>query len=87
MLEFTGEINMSLEFAIAIGKKDRHRLRMLAENPGLHTCRGCDRLTSAIYCCGSCGDAIAGKYEIHEDGILGHTDSCNARHKARSLPT
>ncbi len=41
----------------------------------------CDYLvpTSVLYCCGSCDKAHTGKYEIHEDGPLGHTSGCSRR--------
>jgi len=41
----------------------------------------CDRLVlpSVAYCCGACGDAHEGRYEIHPSGPLGHSDECNAR--------
>ena len=46
----------------------------------------CDRKVpqGILYCCGSCDQAHAGKYEIHESGQLGHSPSCNDRHEARS---
>lgn len=34
---------------------------------------------SAQYCCQTCWKADAGKYEIHEDGPLGHTELCARR--------
>lgn len=48
----------------------------------------CDRQTSsgAAFCCHPCGLAHEGSYEIHESGILGHTDGCNQRHAERSNP-
>ena len=43
----------------------------------------CDRWVSTTvvsrYCCGGCEKAHEGKYEIHEDGPLGHSAFCNAR--------
>ena len=46
----------------------------------------CDRATpeGVLYCCGACGKAHDGKYEIHEEGILGHSPDCNQRHERRS---
>lgn len=35
--------------------------------------------TGSRYCCGPCGTADEGGYEIHEAGPLGHTPSCNQR--------
>lgn len=52
----------------------------------LHQCRGCERRTTALYCCHACSLAHEGKYEIHESGILGHSDGCNERHAERSKP-
>lgn len=49
-----------------------------------HKCRGCDRLTTALFCCASCAHADEGKYEIHEDGLLGHSAGCTKRHQQRS---
>jgi hypothetical protein len=45
----------------------------------------CHRLVIAglIYCCGGCGEAHYRKYEIHETGILGHSETCNERHESR----
>lgn len=45
----------------------------------------CKRLVSrgTLYCCGACGEAHWGKYEIHESGILGHSETCNQRHESR----
>lgn len=45
----------------------------------------CDRWTSAgaSFCCHGCNLAFAGKYEIHEDGPLGHSVECNTRHQER----
>ena len=47
----------------------------------------CDRKTKVgvKYCCGPCATAHEGKYEIHESGLLGHTDSCDKRHSDRTL--
>lgn len=43
----------------------------------------CDRwVTTTVldpYCCGGCRKAHKGKYEIHEDGPLGHSEFCNDR--------
>jgi hypothetical protein len=57
---------------------------VLREAMNLHSCGGCDRKTTAAYCCGPCADASERHYEIHEDGPLGHTTSCNDRHALRS---
>jgi hypothetical protein len=45
----------------------------------------CDRKikTSVAYCCYPCSKAHEDGYEIHEEGILGHTRDCNERHKDR----
>lgn len=43
----------------------------------------CNRLTTADYCCGSCNLAHKGHYEIHESGILGHSEECNERYMER----
>jgi hypothetical protein len=43
----------------------------------------CDRLTTADHCCGSCGLAHGGGYEVHESGPLGHSDLCNERQEKR----
>lgn len=45
----------------------------------------CERLVgvSIQYCCGSCAFAHKQKFQIHEDGPLGHTESCNERHEER----
>lgn len=43
----------------------------------------CRRLTSALYCCPACDSAHHGKYEIHESGILGHSETCNERYEKR----
>jgi hypothetical protein len=32
-----------------------------------------------VYCCHPCALADEKKYEIHDDGPLGHTPSCNER--------
>lgn len=49
----------------------------------------CDRLVKIgiAYCCGACGDANDGHYEIHESGPLGHSEFCNQRHSERSITT
>jgi len=49
----------------------------------LKKCDGCDRLTTADYCCAMCGRAAAQGYEIHEDGPLGHSDTCDERNRQR----
>lgn len=56
----------------------------LHDGLNLHPCGGCGRKTTAAYCCGPCADASERHYEIHEDGPLGHTASCNDRHARRS---
>ncbi len=58
----------------------------MTPNPRLHACTNplCERQTTALYCCGPCDVAHAKRYEIHEDGPLGHSESCNARHAERS---
>jgi hypothetical protein len=45
----------------------------------------CDRAVKSwtAYCCEPCAQAQEGRYEIHEDGPLGHTLSCQARHAER----
>jgi len=45
----------------------------------------CDRAikTWTAYCCEACAQAHEGGYEIHEDGLLGHTPSCQDRHAER----
>lgn len=50
----------------------------------------CNRLikTNGFYaqspfCCNGCKLAYNGKYEIHESGILGHSEFCNIRHERR----
>ena len=43
----------------------------------------CDRKTTAMYCCAPCDRAHAGRYEIHDDGPLGHSDVCTERHIER----
>lgn len=44
----------------------------------------CMRLTTCMYCCGQCDYADQQKFEIHEDGPLGHSISCNERHERRT---
>lgn len=41
----------------------------------------CEHLTRSgiAYCCSACATADEGHYEIHESGLLGHTDQCQAR--------
>ena len=55
------------------------------ENLRLKKCENpeCPRLTSAYYCCNGCGLAHEGKYEIHESGMLGHSETCNQRNEER----
>ena len=52
-------------------------------NAGLHKCAtpDCLRLVSAAsaHCCRACVLAAEGRYEIHEDGPLGHSRSCDER--------
>jgi hypothetical protein len=45
----------------------------------------CQRITTirSAFCCAACGAANDGRYEIHEDGPLGHSNSCNERHLER----
>src|SRR3972149_4683302 len=42
----------------------------------------CNRRTSlsSLFCCAACGQAFEDHYEIHETGILAHSDGCNQRH-------
>lgn len=47
----------------------------------------CDRITTAMWCCGPCEQADSGGYEIHEDGPLGHTETCDQRHRERGPST
>lgn len=53
----------------------------------LHKCENplCDRLVKlgVAYCCDSCARAHEKHYEIHESGILGHSEACNQRHAQR----
>lgn len=46
-------------------------------------CEGCERVTTAEYCCVACEAAHKGSYEIHETGILAHSESCDGRHRLR----
>lgn len=39
--------------------------------------------TSVAYCCASCDRAAERGYEIHETGLLGHTEGCEIRHAER----
>ena len=39
--------------------------------------------SSVAYCCASCQQADENNYEIHEDGILGHSAFCNDRKAER----
>ncbi len=54
--------------------------------PGFKKCDkpDCDRLVleGRVYCCHGCMLAAEGKYEIHEDGPLGHSKDCTARQAA-----
>lgn len=45
----------------------------------------CDRYVpqGIQYCCAGCAAAHVGKYEIHEDGPLGHTGGCNEKYAQR----
>lgn len=45
----------------------------------------CDRLVDFLlqYCCAKCERAYLEGYEIHESGILGHSDACNTQHTSR----
>lgn len=51
---------------------------------GTHACQNplCDRACphSVAYCCQGCALADEGHYEIHPDGLLGHSAVCNERH-------
>lgn len=52
----------------------------------LHRCGNklCDhQVRGALYCCWACGNADEHRYEIHEDGPLGHSTDCMARHAER----
>jgi hypothetical protein len=44
----------------------------------------CDYLLigGARYCCGGCATADENSYEVHEYGILGHSDTCARRTEA-----
>lgn len=56
-------------------------------NEQLKPCRNplcARRVSSALYCCAGCAMAHDGRYEIHEDGPLGHSETCNERHAERS---
>lgn len=49
----------------------------------------CDALVtpSVAYCCYPCSVASEGRYEVHEEGLLGHTEECKARQlERRSTP-
>ena len=69
------------------GNPDRHECWKCAEfykpcdNPL------CDRLCSSrvAFCCHACGLANDGKYEIHEDGPLGHHEDCTKRHRSHGF--
>jgi len=41
---------------------------------------------SVLYCCAGCNQAHEGKYEIHEDGPLGHGSSCARRTSPNDEP-
>jgi hypothetical protein len=41
----------------------------------------------ARYCCGGCAAAAEGGYEVHEYGILGHSDTCARRTEAAPADT
>lgn len=47
----------------------------------------CDRQTKKgiVYCCAACAQANEGHYEIHPDGPLGHSESCDQRHDERGV--
>lgn len=45
-----------------------------------HLCRG---LVIVGFCCPPCALAAQNGYEIHEDGPLGHSETCMARQRAR----
>lgn len=53
----------------------------------LKPCRNslCSRkVKNALYCCAMCARAHDQHYEIHEDGPLSHSDTCDQRHAERS---
>jgi hypothetical protein len=55
-----------------------------------HPCEnrhGCERLVAqgTEYCCLPCRLAAEGGYEIHEGGILGHSEGCDTRQKLRRM--
>jgi hypothetical protein len=45
----------------------------------------CERFipVGILYCCHACDLAHEGRYEIHADGPLGHSPTCNDRWAAR----
>lgn len=47
----------------------------------------CGRSVSAsvAYCCWACSKADEGGYEIHESGLLGHSQDCQERHAERGF--
>jgi hypothetical protein len=65
----------------------RPNLVIVDEWPPVSSCRNpsCEALvTSAAYCCGPCANAAEGGYEIHEAGLLAHTDFCRTRQALRT---
>lgn len=78
MLMAGGSLNRAMRKREIAAAKDAKRQLSKCRNPL------CDRLTTAAYCCGPCAQAHEGKYEIHQDGPLGHSEPCNQRHKERS---
>jgi len=49
----------------------------------------CDRKVRAgvAFCCYACSAASEGGWEVHESGMLGHSDDCNERHEDRGAWT
>lgn len=45
----------------------------------------CDRfvLINEVYCCHACLVAYVNKYEIHSEGLLGHSQECNVKQRER----
>lgn len=60
-----------------------HYYQVEGESRQLKKCEGCERLTSALYCCPACETAHAGRFEIHESGPLSHSDTCDQRNTKR----
>jgi hypothetical protein len=87
MIEFRNSRKVSLAKELAIERLEK-RDKLLAIDransppglPKLHICQGCnDRLTTAEYYCWSCERAKTNGHEIHESGMLGHSEICNCR--------